>query len=246
MSRSTVLITGASRGIGASLAAKYLLRPNTIVIATVRQVTPQHEESLYSLPCGQGSRVIILPFDISVPSSITEGIALLKAEYGITCLDLVIANAGICDTFGPVAKISEDEMLKHFEVNTVGLLRLFKATIRLLDTSERPKLVYISTNVASISQLNTWSATTEYGISKMAGNFLMKMISIEHSNVIALSISPGFVQTDMGNRGAKAQGLEKAPVTVEDCTDGVIKLINAACKETTGRFLDLDGGEIPW
>jgi norsolorinic acid ketoreductase len=50
----------------------------------------------------------------------------------------------------------------------------------------------------------------------------------------------------MGNRGAKAQGLEKAPMTVEDCTDGVIKLINAASKVTTGRFLDLDGGEIPW
>ncbi|KAL6819836.1 hypothetical protein V8C40DRAFT_281169 [Trichoderma camerunense] len=246
MSPSNVLITGANRGIGASLAAKYLLQPNTTVIATVRQVTPQHEERLYSLPCGQGSKVIILPFDMNIASSITEGIALLKAEYGITCLDLVIGNAGICDTFGPVAKISEEEMLKHFEVNTVGLLRLFKATIPLLDVSEKPKLVYISTNVASISQLNTWSATTEYGISKMAGNFLMKMISIEHSNVIALSISPGFVQTDMGNRGAKAQGLEKAPVTVEDSTAGLVKLIDAASRETTGRFLDLDGGEIPW
>lgn len=50
----------------------------------------------------------------------------------------------------------------------------------------------------------------------------------------------------MGNRGAKAQGLEKAPMTVEDSTAGVIKLIDAASKETTGRFLDLDGGEIPW
>ncbi|KAL7916561.1 NAD(P)-binding protein [Trichoderma velutinum] len=246
MSQSTILITGASRGIGASLAAKYLLRPNTTVVATVRQVTTQHEERLHSLPCGQGSRVIILPFDMNVPSSITEGVALLQTEYGIKSLDLVIANAGICDAHGPVAKISEAGMLEHFEVNTVGLLRLFKATIPLLSDSEKPKLVYISTSVASISQLNTWSVTTEYGISKMAGNFLMKMISIEHSNVIALSISPGFVQTDMGNRGAKALGLEKAPLTVEDCTAGVIKLIDAASKEITGRFLDLEGGEIPW
>lgn len=135
--------------------------------------------------------MVIIPFDMNVASSITEGVALLKDEYSVQSLDLVIANAGICDSFGPVAKISEHEMLKHFEVNTVGLLRLFKATIPLLDISEEPKLVYISTNVASISQLNTWSATTEYGISKMAGNFLMKMISIEHSNLVALSISPG-------------------------------------------------------
>lgn len=185
------MLNHAGSGIGASLVAKYLLRPNTTVIATVRQVTPQHEERLHSFPCGRSSRVIILPFDMNVASSITDGVALLKAEYGIKSLDLVIANAGICDTFGPVTKISEEEMLKHFEVNTIGLLRLFKATVPLLDVSEKPKLVYISTNVASISQLNTWSATTEYGISKMAGNFLMKMISIEHSNVIALSISPG-------------------------------------------------------
>ncbi|KAK4071026.1 uncharacterized protein Triagg1_6393 [Trichoderma aggressivum f. europaeum] len=174
MSQPTILITGASR-----------------VIATVRHVTAQQEERLHSLSCGQGSKVIVLPLDMNVASSITEGVALLKDEFGITTLDLVIANAGICDTFGPVAKISEDEMLKHFEVNTVGLLRLFKATIPLLGVSEESKLVYISTSVASISQLNTWSITTEYGISKMAGNFLMKMISIEHSNVIALSISPG-------------------------------------------------------
>lgn len=50
----------------------------------------------------------------------------------------------------------------------------------------------------------------------------------------------------MGNRGAKAQGLEKAPVMVEDSTAGIIKLIDAASKETTGRFLDLDGVETPW
>ncbi|UKZ74459.1 hypothetical protein TrVFT333_002128 [Trichoderma virens FT-333] len=175
-----------------------------------------------------------------------DGITLLKSEHGIQSLDLVIANAGICDTWGPVAKISEDEMLKHFEVNTLGLLRLFKATIPLLNAAEKPKLVYISTRVASISRLSTWSATTEYGVSKIAGNFLVKMISIEHSNVVAFSIDPGFVQTDMGNRGAKAQGLEKAPVTVEDSTSGIIKQIDAASQEITGRFLGLDGGEIPW
>ncbi|EHK22849.1 uncharacterized protein TRIVIDRAFT_201124 [Trichoderma virens Gv29-8] len=246
MSRYTVLITGASRGIGASLTAKYLLRPNTTVIATVRRVTAQNEGRLHSLPCGQGSKVIVLPSDMNSPLSVTDGITLLKSEHGIQSLDLVIANAGICDTWGPVAKISEDEMLKHFEVNTLGLLRLFKATIPLLNTAEKPKLVYISTRVASISQLSTWSATTEYGVSKMAGNFLVKMISIEHSNVVAFSIDPGFVQTDMGNRGAKAQGLEKAPVTVEDSTSGIIKQIDAASQEITGRFLGLDGGEIPW
>ncbi|KAL7948105.1 NAD(P)-binding protein [Trichoderma barbatum] len=246
MVQSTVVITGANRGIGASLTAKYLLRPNTIVIATVRQITAQHEEKLHALPCGQGSKVIILPFDMNVPSSAADGVALLKAEHGIQYLDVVIANAGICDTWGPVAKISEAEFLKHFEINTMGLLRLYKATIPLLNAAKKPVLVYMSTNVASISSLNTWSATTEYGISKMAGNFLMRMISIENDNLIAFSICLGLVQTDMGNRGAKAQGLEQAPVTVEDCTTGIINQIDSASKESTGRFLSLDGGEVPW
>ncbi|KAL7929011.1 hypothetical protein V8C35DRAFT_316758 [Trichoderma chlorosporum] len=122
-------------------------------------------------------------------------------------LELFIANAAICDTWGPVVEISKDEMFNHFKVNTMGLLRLFKATISLLNAAVKPKLVYISAKVASISQLYTWSATAEYGISKMAGDFLKKMISIEYRNMIAVSICPGFVQTDMGNRGAKAQGL---------------------------------------
>lgn len=54
------------------------------------------------------------------------------------------------------------------------------------------------------------------------------------------------MQTDMGNRGATARGLEKAPVTLEDCTDRLIKRIDSASKEVTGRFLSAEGGEIPW
>ncbi|KAK1255663.1 hypothetical protein MKX07_007922 [Trichoderma sp. CBMAI-0711] len=244
MAQYTVLITGASRGIGASLAAKYLHRPSTTVIATVRNLTAEHEQRLLALPRGQGSELILLALDMKKASNATDSVARLKAEHGVYSLDLVIANAGICDSWGPVADMSEVELLSHIEVNTLGFLRLYKAVVSLLDAADEPKLVYMSTDVASISQLSSESITTEYGISKIAGNFLMRMISIEHSNWTVFSISPGFVQTDMGNRGAKAHGLEKAPVTVEECSNRLIKIIDSASKEVTGRFLSAEGGEI--
>ncbi|RFU73696.1 aflatoxin biosynthesis ketoreductase nor-1 [Trichoderma arundinaceum] len=254
MSHSTVLVTGASRGtytlIGsddwAALVAKYLLRPDTTVVATVRRATAEIVSKLQSLPRGQDCKLVILPFDINVASSAADTVARLKAEHGIQRLDVAIANAGICDAWGPVAEMSEAELLMHLEVNALGLLRLYKATIPLLNAAETPKLIYVSTSVSSLSNLNARSATTEYGISKMAGNFLIKMIGIEHSNVIAFPICPGFVQTDMGNRGAKVNGLEKAPVTVEESTAGIMQQIDLASKETTGRFLRYDGEEIPW
>jgi NAD(P)-dependent dehydrogenase (short-subunit alcohol dehydrogenase family) len=111
---ATVLITGANRGnfetqkvsasdsntnlftgIGRGLLAVYLSRPDTTAIAAVRDTTSATTLSLKDLPHGSGSKLIIVKIDNVSLTDAGEAVNQLKAESGITSLDVVIANAGI-------------------------------------------------------------------------------------------------------------------------------------------------------
>jgi norsolorinic acid ketoreductase len=56
-----------------------------------------------------------------------------------------------------------------------------------------------------------------------------------------------FVQTEMGNAGARKFGMEKAFTEVNDCVSGLVSIIDGATKEkTSGHFCSCDGGELIW
>lgn len=212
MAPTTVLITGANRGecscaflkkkkqkvsslqagIGATLVSLYLTRPNTTVIATVREITEANKIILHSFNQAKGSRLILVPFNLDLPSSATDDMFHLEDRYGVSSLDIVVANAGICNTWSPVDKLSDNEALVHFEVNALGLLRLFKAVLPLLQAAQQPKMAYMSTNLASIHDItHNSSLTAAYGMSKVAGNYLIEKINAEFDDLIAFPISPG-------------------------------------------------------
>lgn len=144
--------------------------------------------------------------------------------------------------------IEDSDLMSHFEVNTLGSLRLFRATASLLLLSRQPKFVYISSELASIAGIeHSSSLTVTYGVSKAAGNYLVKKIDAELPDLVAFSINPGyvflsiedvqvltwrmcrFVQTDMGNRDAQFNGPERAPMTIAESVQGII---NQVCSST--------------
>ncbi|OJK01781.1 hypothetical protein ASPACDRAFT_42046 [Aspergillus aculeatus ATCC 16872] len=167
-----VLITGASRGIGKRLVAQYLARPDTTVIATVRDPKSASAEQLETLPKSKdGSRLIV---------------------NGLDHIDIVIANAGICDHWGPVLEAAEEEVRSHLEVNTLGPLRLFQAMAPLLKNASAPKFIYISTLLASIGGIGQmYTLTGPYGMSKAAGNYFVRKAHAENEHLVTLSIDPG-------------------------------------------------------
>ncbi|KAJ5090527.1 NADP(+)-dependent dehydrogenase [Penicillium argentinense] len=243
-----VLITGANRGIGKGLLAHYLAQPNTTVIGTVRDASSEKAQDLEKLPKGEGSGLIVVPLDINNPSSVTKAVSIIQTQHHIEHIDVVIANAGVCTHWGPVQEMADEDVISHFEVNTLGPLRLFKATASLLEKASTPKLIYISTLLASFSGIEQIpTLTAAYGMSKVAGNFLVKKIDAENKHLITLSVDPGLVQTDMGSRNAQLVGLEKAPVTVEDTVRGITNQIDAAKKSTTsGHFVNSNGESVAW
>ncbi|KAF7982426.1 hypothetical protein HWV62_28551 [Athelia sp. TMB] len=234
------LITGANRGIGLGLTKSYLLRANTTVIAAVRDPTNTSTvESLQQLKAGPGSKIIIVKIDSSSATDAGEAVRLLRSEHGIAELDVVIANAGICNhlALGPVSEASIEEIRSHFEVNTIGPLVLFQATVPLLEASKNGKFIALSD---SASDLMT-DPFMVYGTSKAALNFILRKIHVEHPNITSMAIYPGWVSTDMGSAAADIIKPSESPISVEESVAGIINRVDSATKEeTSGKIVAFD------
>lgn len=170
----------------------YLALPNTTVIAAVRNASSELAKELRTLENGNESYLIIVSLDTNSAASAAQAASEIQIKHHIDQIDIVIANAGICNSWGPVLEVDESDMYTHFEVNTMGPLRLFQAMAPLLQKARRPKFVYISTQLASIGGIGqTSSMTVAYGISKAAGNYLIRKIHAENDHLIALLFDPG-------------------------------------------------------
>lgn len=115
---------------------------------------------LSSAPQGPNSRFILTHLDLNVPSTVTGAVSRIQNEHLVDHIDIVIANAGICYHWGPVLNMEDSDMMAHFDVNTLGPLRLFRSIAPLLKASKQPKFVYLSSELARIAKLNHSSSLT--------------------------------------------------------------------------------------
>ncbi|PVH75363.1 aflatoxin biosynthesis ketoreductase-like protein nor-1 [Cadophora sp. DSE1049] len=246
MSGLTYVITGAGRGIGKGILSALITRPNTTIIAAVRD-TKAATESLSSLPVGKDSKLIIIKLDATIDADPSAAVEELKTKHNITKIDILLSNAGLLDTIAPVLETSPDTVRRHFEVNTIGPLTLIQAFMPLLLASPSPKFLVITSSIGSISDMEKFPVPFfAYGISKAAANYLVRKVAFENPKVIAMAFNPGWVQTEMGTTAALGVGMAEAPMTLEDSVDGMIKLIDKAGLEKTGTFTAVSGEAIPW
>ncbi|KAI6807953.1 hypothetical protein KC367_g5642 [Hortaea werneckii] len=242
------LITGANRGIGLGFVRELLSRPNTTVIATMRSLS-QAAGGLNKLPVATNSYLIPITIDCLSDQSPHDAVHELQQDYNIDRLDVIIANAGIEKWFGPIGQAPLDELRDHFEVNSVAPVALFQATLPLLQRSRHPpKFIPISSRLGSMTEIEkVKNPAAVYGASKAMLNYLTCRMHFENPELIAFPMSPGFVQTDMGNAGARKGGLEKAYLTVEQSVTGMLKTIDKATREEHGATLQSwDGTRFEW
>lgn len=233
-------------GIGLGLVTKYGQLPNNTVIAAVRDTTKA--AAIKAIVPGSGSEIIVVKIDALPLTDPATAVASL-VKHSITHLDVVIANAGIANQWGPGLTTPAEELESHFKVNTVGSLILFQAVQPLLAKSTgTPKFIAISTAIGSITDMDQFPLpSTAYGTSKAALNYLTRKLHFEHPDIIIYPISPGWVQTDMGSPTAKAMGMEDAPTTLEECVAGVARNVDTATREEqSGKFASFDDALYGW
>ncbi|KAL2829149.1 hypothetical protein BDW59DRAFT_170564 [Aspergillus cavernicola] len=232
MSSTIVLITGANRGIGRGLLELYLSKPNHTVIAANRDPNHPSSRDILALPTAAGTTAKLVKLDITSPTEAADAAETLKTQEGIDHIDILIANAGIALGWPKLEDALIDDIRTNFETNVCGFVRVYQAFLPFLKASEEPKWVTIGSSAAFLTVVQHWYTRT---------------IAIQEPWLTAFPVDPGFVQTDLGNRGAELLGLEKAFITVDESVRGVLSVIDASSKEThSGKLWKWSGEEEPW
>ncbi|KII82622.1 hypothetical protein PLICRDRAFT_68561, partial [Plicaturopsis crispa FD-325 SS-3] len=194
MSSNTVyLVSGANRSIGLGLVKALVLRDNVIIFAGARD--PAAATDLQALVKQYPGKVHILKL-VSASKEDSEAAAAF-VEKVAGHINVIIANAGIAETWAPAHEISIEGVERHFKVNAIGPLVLFQAFYPLLKAApSTPKFVVISTRAGSIeSGAAVPLGLSAYGPSKAAVNYLTRKIHFENEHLISFAVHPGAVDT---------------------------------------------------
>ncbi len=219
---STVLITGANRGIGLALTQAYIARGDT-VIGICRTVSDALKQT--------GAEVIE---NVDVTSE--EGVTKLAEAISGRDIDVLINNAGILRK-SSLDDLDFEQMRAQFEVNAMGPLRVVSALRTNLKKGS--KIALITSRMGSIAD-NGSGGGYGYRMSKCALNVAGKSLSIDlkDEGIAVALLHPGWVNTEMVN----FNGL----IEPEESAAGLLKRIDALTLENSGGFWHSNGDELPW
>ena len=179
----TVVITGASRGLGAGVA-KAMFRQG-LRLALCARTEP-------ALPPGE--RVVSARFDITDEVGLEAFVQQTEEKFG--SIDMWINNAGILDPIAPLRDIAVDDFRKSIDVNVIGVFLGTRAFVRhLRSRAARGVLVNISSGAAR----NGYAGWSAYCAGKAAVDLLTESVQLEekHSGLRAYSVAPGVIDTGM-------------------------------------------------
>jgi len=242
--QTSYFVTGANRGIGYGIVSRLASRPNTTVYATTRSKPDAPSE--LTLLAKSHPNVHILKLETTSVADAKAAAEYVKKTTGK--LDVLIANAAIADAYHKIVDTPLQKFRDHFEVNSLGPVIIFQALYPLLRLSPHPKFIPISSGAGTITNKFNFPVSA-YGTSKAALNFITVSIHSEHAHegLVAFPLNPGWVQTDMGNKGAETllgEG-KKADLTLEESVTGILKVVDAATVETHGgKFFSYDGSQL--
>ncbi|KAK9413825.1 putative NAD(P)-binding protein [Seiridium unicorne] len=243
MAPTTILVSGASRGLGKGFVERYLAATGNTVIAAVRDLENPNSKALHQLPTAEGSKLVVVKIDSNIEADHADAVKTLAKE-GVDSLDVVVANAGICELHPAVSNVTPADLQRHINTNVWGVLWLYQATLPLLLKSSNPRWVTMGSAAGSIQPPIPNSA---YGPTKAMVHWYTKRMNAEEETLTAFVADPDWAATDMGNHGAKLLGMERAPVDPDDSIDGIVKIINEATKATHGGlFINYKGDKQSW
>ena len=140
MAPTTVLISGANRGLGKGLLEFYLAKPDHTIIAANRDPAVPASRTLSEIPTAKGTKLIVVKSDATQEGDAFAAVKKLEKQ-GIDHLDVVIANAGVAMAFPLVKDVKTSDIQAHIVPNVFGVVWLYQATRSLLEKAEQPKFV---------------------------------------------------------------------------------------------------------
>lgn len=231
---STIVLTGANRGLGLELARVLTGRGDT-VIAGCRN------------PAAATDLAALTPHVHAIDMGDTTSIDAFVAAVGDQPVDVVINNAGIdarnlgaADGDRDVLVQPIDHLMGEITVNTVGPLLLVRGLLPHLRAASNPRIVNVSSQVGSMEVGAKVGRDLGYSVSKAALNMVTVKLGmrLRDEGVTAIALHPGYLKTDMGGAGAAMEPSEAATA--------IAALVDGLTIADTGTFLRWDGTIHPW
>lgn len=241
----TVVITGASRGIGLALTREFLIHNDTVA-ALCR--APDDSSELKKLTARFGDQLVTVAADVTDPESLTRACGVLEKRFS-DGVEVLVNNAGtmISRDLPEFTQFDAREIEEVCAVNTLGPLRVTQAILPLMrrnvekrsaEEASIPLVVNVTSIMGSLTRVGE-RRNYSYSVSKAAFNMLSRLMGrdLQEEGIGVFAIHPGWVQTDMG--GTRAQ------FTPHESAAGIYAQI-AAWRPGDPELLDFRGRELDW
>jgi len=240
---NVAVVTGASKGIGASIA-KALADEGASVVVNFSS-SKQDADRVVTDIIGRGGKAVAVQGNVSKQTDIERLFSETKKVYGR--LDILVNNAGIYE-FAPLESVTEDHFHKHFDVNVLGLLLTTKEAVKHMGPGG--SIINIGSVASSLKTPNS----SVYAASKAAVDAITGVLAKELGprHIRVNSINPGMIETE----GTHAGGLvgsdfQKTVETLaplgrmgqpDDIWPTAVYLASSDSKYMTGETLLVSGG----
>lgn len=237
-----VLITGANKSIGYE-TARQLAQLGYYVFITARNIE-RGEAAIHQLKEEGYTNVSFVQMDVTDASSVSKAFETVSAQT--SSLDVLINNAGISGGFPqPASTYPAEEVLRVFETNFFGIIRVTQTFLPLLKAAPAPRIVNVTSGIGSLTKQAdpTWEfyhlKGAAYGPSKTALNAYTISLAYDLKDLPfkVNAIDPGYTDTDFNNhRGYKTVAVGAQPI---------VQFATLDENGPTGKYYG-EEGEIPW
>jgi NAD(P)-dependent dehydrogenase (short-subunit alcohol dehydrogenase family) len=244
-----VIVTGASRGMGAWIA-RWLTRGGAHAVITAR--SSEDLQALEKKIKADGGNAMSIPGDVSDHKVCLNVVETAMKQFGR--IDALVNNAGIVEPVGKVADCDPEQFKQNILVNLVGPFYLIREALSALRDS-KGRVINISSG-AAIRPVASWSA---YCSAKAGLTHFTRVLASEEPSITAISVRPGVVDTNMQTlireKGPKAMTPELSKYFINLKKQGKLEppwvparsiawLALNASRELNGEFIDYDDPKI--
>ncbi len=230
-STKTILLIGASRGLGYAMAEEYL-KHGWHVVGTVRG---ESRTKLHDLAARSDSQLEIETVDINFP----DQIAALRARLARRIFDVLFVNPGVTNSNPDeaIADVSTEEFVRVMVTNALSPMRVLEALQDLVPPTGT--IGVMSSGQGSVAN-NTNGMREVYRGSKAALNTFMRSFAARHSDDPRAMVltAPGWVRTELGGPDAR--------LNVEDSVPSLVNTLMGLQGKAGLQYLDYLGRTVPW